>query len=138
MDDSTLPIHPTAINSINSDDLHSPETTTLSTTPSAPTMLSTISSSYTTPITQVYQRFTPSSDSTIRSTDESTVLYNNVDDFIQEITTQLQLDNKVSGSTIITINNTINVVDEILNWIEDLDNVTLLKKPVISAVITER
>jgi hypothetical protein len=87
---------------------------------------------------------TPTSNSTIRS-DQSNIsieipelsLYNNIDDFIQEIVVGLQLDHKISGITIITINNTINVVEEIWNWMEKAANNDLLKKPIIS-VITER
>jgi hypothetical protein len=86
-----------------------------------------------------------SSTSTVASTSTSasenifTELFynNNVDDFIHDVTAQLQLENKVFGIEIITINNTINVVKEIWDWIKNTDSITLLKKPVIS-VITER
>jgi hypothetical protein len=108
------------------------------------TVSSSSANSYNTPISRINNNSTPTSNSTIRS-DQSTIsteitelsLYNNIDDFIQEIVVGLQLDNKVSGIEIITINNTINVVEEILNWIDNANNNDLLKKPTIS-VITER
>jgi hypothetical protein len=50
---------------------------------------------------------------------------------------QLQLDHKVSGMKVLTINNTINVIDEMLELFEIMNNADLLKNPMIS-IITER
>ncbi|EXX57301.1 hypothetical protein GLOIN_2v1469659 [Rhizophagus irregularis DAOM 181602=DAOM 197198] len=61
----------------------------------------------------------------------------NVDNFIQEILTQLQVDNCISGMNMIKIENTIDVVDNIMDWIKHTTDVDLLKKPFIS-VTSER
>ena len=94
--------------------------------------------SHNTSISRIYNNSTPTSNSTIRS-DQSilSMELTDIDDFIQEIAINLQLEYKVSGMAVIIINNTINVVKEIWEWIENANNNDLLKKPMIS-VITER
>ena len=136
-----------AVNPIDVDDLYSTYSTATSisspipsTSSSTNNQISTIPTSSTTPVLRSHDNSTPSSGSTIRSNQSTSAefsFYNDINDFIQEITVNLQLDHKVSGMTVVSINNTINVVDEILNWISNVDNKDLLKKPMIS-VITER
>jgi hypothetical protein len=153
---ATMPIGSASINPINVDD----SSTAPFFNPSSSS--SYLTNSYNTPITQINNDFTSAStfastsasaststsSSTIRSDrsftnllteslTSSNLFHDNIDDFIQEVLTQLQLDHKASGMTVLTINNTINVVNEILEWIENIDDVELLKKPMIS-VITER
>ena len=129
---------PIVINLVDNDDSH-PITNSLT--------ISSATSPTSTPVATTFNNSSPSSSLTVRSSDQNQsiitnesviLLYNhNVDDFILEIKNQLQLDHKVTGVIIISINNMINVVGEIFDWIEKADNVTLLKKPVIS-VITKR
>ena len=112
-----------------------------------PIATSSATSSITPIATSSTSSSTPASSSTIRSNQSLTeniftesplsTFYGNIDEFIQDITTQLQLEHKVSGIEVITINNTINVVKELWDWIKNTDNINLLKKPAIS-VITER
>jgi len=112
-----------------------------------PITTSSATSSITPIATSSTSSSTPASSSTIQSNQSLTeniftesplsIFYGNIDEFIQDITTQLQLEHKVSGIEVITINNTINVVKELWDWIKNIDNINLLKKPAIS-VITER
>lgn len=154
--DITIPIGSTSINPINIEDLTT-LTSTSSSTPLTTTFFNSLSSSTNssyTPITRINNNLTPisgstsTSNSTIRSDRSSTnllaesstssnLVYNNIDNFIQEIVIQLQLDHRVSGMTILTINNTVDVVNEILEWFEKINDADLLQKPMIS-VITER
>jgi len=80
------------------------------------------------------------SGSTIRS-DHSPIdveLYKSLDDFISEVLGQLKLDHFIPDtSAIITVQNTIDVVNNIMDWIKEANNTDLLKKPIIS-VVSER
>ena len=136
---STPPIPTTSSSTISS---------TLSTFSSTTPLLDSSFTNYNTPIMQVNNiesGSTSASNSTIRSDRsftnslmESSALPNdNVDNFIQQMVIQLQLDHKTSGMEVLTINNTINVVNEIFKWFEEIDNAKLLRKPMVS-VITER
>jgi len=57
-----------------------------------------------------------------------------INNFIDEILTQLQVDNCVFGMNMITIQNTTNVVENIINWIKTAKDTDLLKKPFFSVV----
>jgi hypothetical protein len=140
------PVGSTSVNPINVDDSRSTSTFTSSVL-STTTFLNS-SSLVNTPIrnnnsTSASGSSTSTSNSTVRSdqsftnTTESPFLQHNINDFIQHMVVQLQLDHKVSGMKVLTINNTINVVDEMLELFEIMNNADLLKNPMIS-VITER
>jgi len=83
---------------------------------------------------------TPKSGSTIKSDQTSTKIEfgKNLDDFILEILRQLQLDYLVPDTPImVTMQNTIDVVNDMMDWIKGTSKTDLLRKPFIN-VINER
>ena len=83
---------------------------------------------------------TPKSGSTIKSDQTSTKIEfgKNLDDFILEILRQLQLDYLVPDTPImVTMQNTIDVVNDMMDWIKGASKTDLLRKPFIN-VINER
>jgi len=146
-----IPIYILTENSIiNSNTLTTPE---ISATPvfsgyinssSAATAISTftpisdLTSSINTPLSRSNNNSsTPTSGSTIRSDVlfaevNEIKLSKNLDDFIFEVLSQLRLDYFVpETSIIITVQDTIDVVNDMINWIKDASEIDLLKKPVI-------
>lgn len=79
----------------------------------------------------------PTSGSTIRSDPLSSEIDEielsiNLDDFIFEVLGQLRYDYFVPETSImVTVQNTIDVVNDMVNWIKDASVVDLLKKPFI-------
>ena len=83
---------------------------------------------------------TPKSGSTIKSDQTSTKIEfgKNLDDFMLEILRQLQLDYLVPDTSImVTMQNTIDVVNDMMDWIKGANKTDLLRKPFIN-VINER